>query len=148
MSTQAREQERAAFAIFRLFLLRLISAPKRCPKRTASRTGACHSRGARVHRCTDQTGHDRCAHVGSWEVRNWHLDDLATPARANTSTRKNTADASFGASTRQRKRMPRSGATPPPQVEHRRSDFEEPVRTQFSTNRTDRRHPIAGANQA
>ena len=52
-----------------------------------------------MHRRTDQTGHDMCAHVGSWEVKNWHLDDLATATRANTSTRQNTADASSGALT-------------------------------------------------
>ena len=50
--------------------------------------------GARVH------GPDRTRHVrswdGSWEVRNWHLDDLATPTRANNSTRQHKADASFG----------------------------------------------------
>ena len=96
--------------------------------------------GARVH------GPDRTwdrSWDGSWEVRNWHPDDLATPTLANTSTHY------FGASTRLRKRMPRMPrATPPPPVEHRRSEFEELVRTQFSTNRTDRMHPIVGANQA
>ena len=92
--------------------------------------------GARVHG-PDRTRRVRsCWVLGGEELQRiwmiWQHPHVPTLPLASTRL-----TPPLGASTRQRKRQkPRSGATPPPPVEHRRSDFEEPVRMQFSTNRS------------